>query len=178
MGGVEAVKLFLDTLSPNLPIAVLLAHHYDETMLEGLPKIITRQNEWRCKIVKTSQSLQAGVCLIAPVLQKIVCDSTGRVIVLKQPWREGYRPNIGELLKNTSEVFGSQMIGIILSGMGDDGSQHAKDLPVHGSRLWAQDPATCQSPSQPEAFIGTNVCQFVGSPSELAQKINELLKYA
>lgn len=175
MGGPDAVKAFLDELSPELPVAVLLAQHYDETMLESLPKILTRHNKWRCKIVKSSQSLQSGLCLIAPVDKQIMCDSTGRVILTKNVWSGRYRPNIGALLKNASDVFGNQMIGIVLSGMGDDGSQYAKQLPVNQSRLWAQDPATCLSPSQPQAFIDTNVCQFVGSPTELADKVTKLL---
>lgn len=178
MGGIDAVKSFLDTLSPELPIAVLLAHHYDELMLESVPKIISRQNSWRCRIVRATQSLQSGVCLIAPINKKIVCDSTGRVILSNESWAEGYRPNIGALLKNVSEVFGEQAIGIILSGMGNDGSQYAHELTTHGSFLWAQDPNSAQSPSQPQAFIDTKVCQFIGTPKSLAQKINEMLKYA
>lgn len=176
MGGIDAVKAFLDTLSPDLPVAVLLAQHYDETMLESVPKIISRQNDWRCRIVRATQSLQSGICLIAPINKKIICDSTGRVILSHECWADGYRPNIGALLKNTSEVFGNQMIGIILSGMGNDGSQHAHELTANGSLLWAQDPSSAQSPSQPQAFIDTGICQYVGTPAELAQKINDLLK--
>lgn len=175
MGGVDAIKTFLDNLSPELPLAVLLAHHFDETMVDALPKILTRHNNWRCKIITTSQRLQAGTCLIAPIDKRIVCDSTGRVILGKLPWQGEYRPNIGELLKNASEVYGSQLIGIIFSGMGDDGSQHAKGLMVNQSLLWAQDPKTCQSPSQPQAFIDTGVCQFVGSPEEMAKRLSKLL---
>lgn len=175
MGGPQAVKQFLDHLTPNLPIAIIIAHHYDETMIESLPKILTRQNDWRCQVIKTTQSLQAGMCFLAPIGKKIVCDSTGRIMLTRQDWQGKYRPNIGELLKNTSEVFGNQMIGIIFSGMGDDGSQYAHQLPVNNSKLWAQDPATCQSPSQPQAFIDTGVCQFIGSPKQMAEKINQML---
>lgn len=174
MGGVEAVKEFLDNLSPNLPVAILLAQHYDEEMIDNLPKIITRHNNWRCRLIQSSQSLQAGVCMIAPVDRQMVCDSTGRVILLPNAWEEGYRPNIGTLLKNACEVFGNQMIGIILSGMGDDGSQYARQLPINQSALWAQDPKTCQSPSQPQAFIDTGICQFIGSPKRLAQRVQRI----
>lgn len=177
MGGPDALKLFLDRLQPELPLAILLAHHYDAQMLDGLPAILTRHNSWRCKVINTTQRLQAGVCLIAPIHQQIVCDSTGRVMLINKPWDGDYRPNIGQLLKNASDVFGSQMFGIIFSGMGDDGSQHARELPMNNSRLWAQDPSTCQSPSQPNAFIATGVCQFVASPTALADRINELIGY-
>lgn len=175
MGGVDAIKTFLDNLSSELPLAVIIAHHFDEEMVDGLPKILTRHNQWRCKLITTSQRLQAGTCLIAPIDKQIVCDSTGRVILQKTFWEGEYCPNIGILLKNASEVYGSQLIGIIFSGMGVDGSQHAKELRANQSMLWAQDPITCDSPSQPQAFIDTGVCQFVGSPEAMASRLSKLL---
>lgn len=175
MGGVEAIKAFLDNLSPNLPLAVVIAHHFDGEMMDSLPKILTRHNDWKCKLITTSQRLQAGTCLVAPLDRQIVCDSTGRVILGKTTWQGEYRPNIGELLKNMSEVHGAQLISIIFSGMGNDGSQYAKELGVNQSMFWAQDPATCQSPSQPKAFIETGVCQFIGSPEAMAERLSKLL---
>lgn len=176
MGGPDAVKELLDNLSPELPIAVLLAHHFDDKMIDTLPRVLTRHNDWRCQVITTTQSLQSGMCLIAPVDKQIICDSTGRVFLTKESWVGEYRPNIGELLRNASEVYGSQLVGIILSGMGNDGSQHAKELRANRSLFWAQDPKTCASPSQPQAFIDTGLCQFVGTPKDLATKLSMLSK--
>lgn len=176
MGGPDAVKAFLDNLSPELPIAVLLAHHFDGAMIDTLPRVLTRHNNWRCQVVHTTQSLQSGMCLIAPIDKQIVCDSTGRVILTKQGWAGEYSPCIGDLLKNVSEVYGSQLISIIFSGMGDDGTQHAKSLLANRSLFWAQDPATCASPSQPQSFINTGLCQFVGTPEALAKRLTLMTK--
>lgn len=176
MGGPDAIKEFLDNLSPQLPLAVLIAHHFDGNMIETLPRVLTRHNDWRCQVVTTTQSLQSGLCLIAPIDRQVVCDSTGRVILTKQAWSGEYSPSIGDLLKNASEVYGSQLIGIIFSGMGDDGSQHAKAMRSNQSVFWAQDPKSCASASQPQAFIDTGLCQFVGTPKELAQRLTQMTK--
>lgn len=176
MGGPDAIKEFLDNLSPNLPIAIIIAHHFDEKMIGSLPRVLTRHNDWRCQVITTTQSLQSGLCLIAPVDKQVVCDSTGLIMLTKKPWEGEYRPNIGELLKNASEVYGSQLVGIIFSGMGNDGSQHARELRTNRSTFWAQDPKTCASPSQPQAFIDTGLCQFIGTPKDLANKMNVLGK--
>ncbi len=175
MGGPKAIKMFLDELSPKLPIAILIAHHYDADTIGNLPKILTRQNDWRCQVLSATQRLQAGLCLIVPVDRQVVCDSTGRVILIKDNWQGDYRPNIGKLLKNVSEVYGSQLIGIVFSGMGNDGSQFAKELTKNQSIFWAQDPKSSESPSQPQSFIDTGICQFVGTPSMLAHKLNSMI---
>lgn len=175
-GGPDALKIFLDNLSPELPIAILIGHHFDKEMIHGLPKVLTRNNNWRCRMVSISQSLQSGLCLVAPIEQQIVCDSTGRVILLDKPWVGKYQPNLSQLLKNTSDVYGSELIGIIFSGMGDDGSAHLSEITQNKSHLWAQSPSSSACPSQPKAMIDSGFCQFVGTPVELANRVTHMLR--
>lgn len=175
MGGPDALKVFLDNVSAQLPLAVLIAHHFDKEMIHGLPKILSRNNEWRCRVIGTSQRLQTGTCLIAPIEQQIVCDSEGRVILLDKVWEGEYQPNISQLLKNTSDVYGSDLIGIIFSGMGNDGSAHLAQINQNKSHLWAQSPKSSVCSSQPQAVIDSGFCQFSGTPLELANRINYML---
>lgn len=176
MGGPDAVKVFLDNISPELPVAILLAQHFDKAMIHALPKVLTRHNKWRCQVITASQSLHAGCCLVAPIDKQIVCDSEGRVILLDKPWVGEYQPNISAILKNVSDVYGGELISIIFSGMGDDGSKYIEDIVQNRSYLWAQSPQSSGCASQPQAMIDTGYCQFVGSPIELAHKINHMLK--
>lgn len=176
MGGPDALKVFLDNISPELPIALLLAHHFDTNMIHALPRVLMRHNEWRCQVITTNQSLRTGHCLIAPIDRQIVCDSEGRVLLLDKPWRGEYQPNISAILKNVSDVYGSSLISIIFSGMGNDGSQFLHEILPNRSHLWAQSPESSGCPSQPQAMIDSGFCQFVGSPLELAKRINHMFR--
>lgn len=147
-------------------------------MIHTLPRLLSRHNDWRCQVVSTSQRLQTGHCLIAPIEQQIVCNSTGRVILLPEPWAGEYKPEIGQLLKNTSDVFGNELIGIIFSGMGHDGSQYLEQTLDNHSQLWAQDPNHSACPSQPQAIIDSGHCQFVGTPEQLAQRLTDMVNAA
>lgn len=175
MGGPSAVKEFLDNLPATLPVCILLAHHFNQTMIGTLPRILNRQNNWHCQVITSSQRLRAGQCLIAPIDQQIVCDSTGRVILLDQAWDGEYKPAIGKILKNTSDVYGSELINIIFSGMGNDGSQYLDLIQDNNSQLWAQEPSLSTCPSQPQAIIDSGYCGFVGSPVELAKKLTDYI---
>jgi len=175
MGGPSAIKEFLDNLSPTLPVCILLAHHFNKIMIDTLPRILNRHNDWHCQVITSSQRLRAGHCLIAPIDKQIVCDSTGRVILLDQAWDGEYKPAIGQILKNTSDVYGSELINIIFSGMGDDGSQYLDVIQENNSQLWAQDPSLSACPSQPQAIIDSGYCDFVGSPVDLAQKLTDYI---
>lgn len=176
MGGIDAIQSFLGQLSDELPLTIVVAHHFDGTMLHTLPKILTPNDDWKCQIITKNQSLRAGQCFIVPTAQQVIFDSEGRVRLLDEPWQASYRPNIGMILKNMSDVYGDKLIAIILSGMGKDGSQYLTDIAQNGSHLWAQSPQSCCCASQPQAMIDSGFCEFVGSPLELAGRVNELLK--
>lgn len=175
MGGPSAVKEFLDNLSPTLPICILLAHHFNQTMIGTLPRILNRHNDWRCQVITSSQRLQSGQCLIAPIDKQIVCDSTGRIILLDKAWDGDYKPAIGQILKNTSDVYGGELINIIFSGMGNDGAQYLDLIQDNDSQLWVQDPKVSACPSQPQAIIDSGYCDFIGSPVALAQKLTDYI---
>lgn len=175
MGGPSAVKEFLDNLSPTLPICILLAHHFNQTMIGTLPRILNRHNDWRCQVITSSQRLQSGQCLIAPIDKQIVCDSTGRIILLDKAWDGDYKPAIGQILKNTSDVYGSELVNIIFSGMGNDGAQYLDLIQDNDSQLWVQDPKVSACPSQPQAIIDSGYCDFIGSPVALAQKLTDYI---
>ncbi len=175
MGGPSAVKEFLDHLSPALPVSILLAHHFNQTMIGTLPRILNRHNDWRCRLITSSQRLRGGQCFIVPIDKQIVCDSTGRIILIDQAWEGDYKPAIGQILKNTSDVYGSELINIIFSGMGNDGSQYLDLIQDNDSQLWAQDPSSSACPSQPQAIIDSEYCQFVGSPKALAEKLTNYI---
>lgn len=173
LGGTAAVRDFLDHLSPDLPITIILAHHFNHNMIHTLPRVLNRHNNWRCQVVSTSQTMQAGQCLIVPILQKVVCDSTGRVIFTQDKWEGRFKPDIGGILKNISDVFGEELIGIIFSGMSDDCTQYLPHVHANNSQLWAQDPASSVCNSQPQAVIDSGYTQFVGTPEQLASRVTE-----
>lgn len=175
MGGPSAVKAFLDNLSPELPICVLLAHHFNPSMVQTLPRVLNRHNKWRCQLITTSQRLRAGHCLIAPINQQIVCDSQGRIILSDKAWTGSYKPAIGQILKNTSDAYGSRLVSIVFSGMGKDGSQYLDTIQENHSQIWAQDPNLSTCPSQPQAIVDSGHCQFVGSPEALAQRLTDYI---
>lgn len=176
MGGPIAVKEFLDNLPNDLPIALILAQHFNYDTISTLPRILTRQNNWRCDVISHTQQLLAGRCLIVPIEHAVVCDSNGRVILQKQGWQGIYQPSISQLLTTCSNAFGNHLLSIIFSGMGDDGSQVAELAKRNGSLIWVQDPATSECPSQPQSMIDKGLVDYIASPKQLAQAVVSLCK--
>lgn len=176
MGGIPALKDFLAHVDSRLPLTVVVAYHFDGKMIHMLPKTLTAHNDWGCHVITKNQSLRAGQCLIVPTENQVVFDSTGMVRVLDKTWQAGYQPNISLIMKNMSEVYGDELIAIIFSGMGNDGSQDLSQIAQNNSHLWSQSLQSSSCTSQPQAMIQSGFCQFVGSPLELANKVTQLLQ--
>ena len=171
MGGPLAIKEFLDNLPEDLPVALLLAQHFNQNTLNTLPRILNRHNEWRCDIVTNTQQLLTGRCLILPIEHSVVCDSNGRVILQRKPWQGSYKPPISDVMRNCSEAFGNNLITIVFSGMGNDGSDAAATVKKNGSIIWAQSPDSSTCASQPQSMIESNQVTFVGTPKQLAEQL-------
>lgn len=171
MGGPMAVKEFLDNLPEDLPVTLLLAQHFNQNMLNTLPRILNRHNDWRCEVLTSSQKLLTGRCLILPIDQSVICDSNGRLLLQKKPWQGQYKPSISQVMTNCSEVFGNRLINIVFSGMGNDGSDAALTVKQNGSVIWAQSPASSICASQPQSMIQSNQVTFIGTPKQLAEQL-------
>lgn len=171
MGGPMAIKEFLDNLPEDLPVSLLLAQHFNQNMLNTLPRILNRHNDWRCEVLTSSQKLLTGRCLILPIDQSVICDSNGRLLLQKKPWQGQYKPSISQVMTNCSEVFGNRLINIVFSGMGNDGSNAALTVKQNGSVIWAQSPTSSICASQPQSMIQSNQVTFIGTPKQLAEQL-------
>ena len=80
-----------------------------------------------------------------------------------------------QIVLHSDYVYGSELVSIIFSGMGNDGTQYLDTIQQNNSQLWAQDPNLSTYSSQPQAIVDSGYCQFIGSPEVLAQKLTEYI---
>lgn len=171
MGGPAAVKDFLDNLSSDLPIAIVIAQHIDSIAINRLPNILTTSNEWVCNVVQEKTQLKSGhVCLLTPE-NAVAFDHMGWIRPLNQSWKGTYKPSISEVMLLAANTFSTKVIHIVFSGMGDDGSDSASTAIALKSKIWVQSLASSQCDSQPKSMLETGHVSFVGTPSELAKKV-------
>lgn len=172
MGGLEAVKAFLDKVSPDLPVIFLLVQHIDPYMQSQLPRILSRHNQWPFEILNQPEMcLDRGKVYIVPAQHQISFDRQGRVLMQTDSWPGAYRPSITAMIHRASTVFGNQLLTIVFSGMGNDGSHSAAYQVNCGGKIWAQTSDSCASPSQPDQMRATGQVCFNETPEGLAHQL-------
>lgn len=176
LGGPAAVKLFLDCLPEELPVAFILAQHIDAGFVETLTKVLVRDNKLSSEVAHEGTQLAQGKVLIAPTEYEIAFTETGIVVNAGKDWEGPYAPSIDQVISNVSGTFKDRAGAILFSGMGNDGSIAAPQMVERGGEVWAQTADTCACSSQPDSVRETGCVAYSGSPEQLALALVERVR--
>ena len=173
LGGPAAVKVFLDSLPAELPVAFLLAQHIDASFVETLAGVLCRDNNFKCEVGYDGTSLSHGTVTIAPIEYEVGFTETGVITSTGKDWEGPYAPSIDQAINNVSMRYGQYSGAILFSGMGNDGSIAAPHMKQRGGTVWAQSTETCACSSQPDSVRETGCVTYSDAPEKLALALVE-----
>lgn len=143
-GGTEALRAILTALPPDAPAIAIVQH-----MPAGFTTAFARRLDGLCQIRVTEAAdgalLRQGEVLIAPgdrhmILRRL--PSGYRVNVVEGPYVSRHRPSVDVLFRSAAVAAGPNALGLILTGMGDDGARCMGELKASGALTLAQDEAS------------------------------------
>jgi two-component system, chemotaxis family, protein-glutamate methylesterase/glutaminase len=155
-GGPNAVNYVLSQLPADFSGTILIVQH----MPEGFTEMFAHRLNDSCAIeVKEAQSgdlLVAGRALICPGNRhmKVKRMPLGQMVVLSDEDRvNGHRPSVDVLFRSVAQEFGSQAMGVIMTGMGEDGAEGLGEMKKAGAMTVAQSEESCVVFGMPKAAI-------------------------
>jgi two-component system chemotaxis response regulator CheB len=172
-GGVEALGEIVPLLPGNLAAAIFVVLHIPPSGTSVLPAILTRRGDLPASHAVDQESVRHGHIYIAPPDHHLFLQSDC-VRVIRGPKENGYRPAIDPLFRSAARSFGPRVVGVVLSGVLDDGTAGLAVIKQAGGRTLVQDPDDALYPNMPATAI-----EYVGPARvlparELAQAIVEL----
>ncbi len=154
-GGTEALTVFLQSLPPDCPGIVIVQH-----MPEMFTKTFANRLNEICRInvkeAENNDSILRGRALIAPGNKHMLVKRSGAkyyVEVVDGPLVNRHRPSVDVLFRSTAQYAGSNSMGIIMTGMGDDGARGLLEMKEAGAHTIAQDEKTCVVFGMPKEAI-------------------------
>jgi two-component system chemotaxis response regulator CheB len=157
-GGTEALKVFLETLPADAPGIVIVQH-----MPELFTRAFANRLDTLCKIsVKEAESndtVLRGRALIAPGNHHMLLKRSGAryyVEIKDGPLVCRHRPSVDVLFRSAARYAGQNAVGVILTGMGDDGARGMLEMKQAGATTIAQNEATCVVFGMPKEAIKMN----------------------
>lgn len=144
-GGTDAIRVFLEGLPANCP-PVIIVQHMPEGFTASFANRLNSTCPMRVKEARDGDLLEAGTVLIAPGAFHMMLRRSGSrytVEVKQGPLISRHRPSVDILFRSVAINAGKNAVGVILTGMGDDGALCMKEMRDSGAFNFAQDRDSC-----------------------------------
>lgn len=167
-GGPVAVRELLGQLPTKFAPAVLIVQHIPASFTGVLAAQLARHTTLPVKEAQNGEILRGGHIFVAPGDYHLLIGTDSRIELNKGPKIRGHRPAIDVSMQSVVQVYGSKTTGVVLTGMGDDGSEGLVAIRAKGGRTFAQDSASSVVNGMPLRARERGVVDRVGSPQEIA----------
>lgn len=173
-GGPPVVQKILSALPGDLPACILIAQHMPATFTGPFAKRLDSVSKFTVTEAKHGDKLINGHAYVCPGGKHIGVRAAGplpEVLVTEEPKNALYKPTVNVLMQTAGDVMGRRTVGVMLTGMGNDGVDGAKVLRDKGGVLIAQNEASCVVYGMPKAVIDANLANLVLDADDIAQAI-------
>jgi two-component system, chemotaxis family, protein-glutamate methylesterase/glutaminase len=174
-GGVEALTRLVQKLPADLAAPILVVLHVAPTGTSVLPSILTRAGSLPARHAEDGMRLQPGCIYVAPPDRHLLVED-GVSRLDGGPKENGHRPAIDTLFRSAAHQLGTRTIGLILSGVLDDGSAGLRSVRSHGGVAMVQDPDDAFHGGMPQRAIEYAHPDYVLPIDEIASLLPGLVR--
>ncbi|OBI22299.1 protein-glutamate methylesterase [Mycobacterium sp. E2327] len=172
-GGVEALSRLAASLSPDLPYAYLIVLHVPAGAPSVLARILDRSGPLSAVTAEDGAPLLPGHIYVAsPDRHLLVADH--RVVLSQGPTENGHRPAINALFRSVAVAFGARAIGVLLSGVLDDGVLGLAAIRSRGGTTIGQTPQDALFGALPANARNAGVLDRQAVAAEIGAVLKEL----
>ncbi len=176
-GGPSALSNLLAGLPDGFIPPVIIVQHMPDEFLPGLARWLGKHTPLRVCMAESGQILQPATVYLASGGGHLTVARRGRLLIankLADKLNERYCPSIDVFFASVAEVCGTTGVGIILTGMGDDGAKGLLGIRKAGGRTFAQSEASCTVFGMPGVAIANGAVEQTLTPEQMAQALRRL----
>jgi two-component system chemotaxis response regulator CheB len=151
-GGVDALRDIVATLPADLPAAIFVVLHVPADTPSILPALLSSAGPLHASHATHRQAIEHGRIYVAPNDHHLLLEA-GHVHVVRGPRENGFRPAVDALFRSAARAYGPRVVGVVLTGMLDDGTAGLMAIKRHGGLAIVQDPADASFPNMPQSAL-------------------------
>lgn len=173
-GGPPAVQKVLSALAANFPVPILIAQHMPASFTGPFAKRLDNICQLTVKEAEDGDRLRPGHVYISPGGKHIRLESkfgASALTVTPDPKDALYKPSANVLMESVGNALGRRALGVILTGMGNDGLEGIKVLKQKGGKTLAQSEATCVVYGMPKAIVDAGLADEIIDIDNMAEAI-------
>lgn len=172
-GGPSAVSQILSGLGRRFPLPILLVQHMTESFLPGFVSWLGETAHMPACIAQDGERPKPGT-VYAPPADRHLEIRNGMLRLSKGPMVCGQRPSGTVLFNSMAEEYGPRAIGVVLTGMGDDGAEGLLAMQKVGAFTMAEDKSTAVVYGMPAAAVQIGAVRAILPLDAIARRIHDL----
>lgn len=176
-GGVEALRSLVASFPAGFPGAVVVAMHFPAGGTSALPTILGRSGPLPVVTAECGTRLQAGTIYVATPDRHLLVGAD-QLVVARGPTENGHRPAINALFRSAAIAHGPRAVGVVLSGVLDDGAAGLSAIASLGGAAFVQEPHDALYSAMPEAALRRVETEHVLPAGEMGPTLDKLAREA
>ncbi len=173
-GGPPALQAIIPKLPKNLPVPVTVVQHMPPTFTKSLADRLNSLSSVQVKEAEADEPLNPGVVYIAPGDKHLIVKGTatkGRILLSDEPTDTLHKPAVNVMMKSVAGIHGRSTLGVILTGMGNDGMEGLRLVKEKGGCVFAQNEESCVVYGMPRSVVEADLADKVIHIDKMAQEI-------
>ena len=175
-GGLQPLEEFFTNLPNNPGAAFVILQHLSPDFPSLMPELIQRRTSLEVEQIKDGAQLHPNHIYVLPPRHTLTVEKD--YLRLEQHLSERVNDPINIFFKSLATQWGEKVIGILLSGTGNDGTEGLQVISQKGGITLVQSPETAQFTSMPSSVIPCDCLDGILSPQDLAQAVYSLVGYS
>ncbi|MCP3983930.1 MAG: chemotaxis-specific protein-glutamate methyltransferase CheB [bacterium] len=169
-GGPTALMQIFSAFTEPPSCGFIVSQHMPKGFTQSFAARIDRLTVFRAQEAETGSTVEEGMVLVAPGGSHLEFESreeSSRAIVVPSVPGDKYAPAVDRMFQSAAKIFGSELLGIVLTGMGDDGRRGAQAIREAGGRVFAESEETAVIFGMPQQVIRAGAADIVAPLGEI-----------
>jgi two-component system, chemotaxis family, protein-glutamate methylesterase/glutaminase len=178
-GGPQALRRLLPELPADFPVPIAMVLHMPIGYTALFAEKLNEVSQLEVLEAKDGDVLRPGLALLAPAGRHLtlVRNRQGAVVarLAMQPIDKTHRPSVDVLFQSAADIYGGRVLGIVMTGMGDDGKQGAAWIKAQGGKILTEAESSCIIYGMPRSVAEAGLSDRAVPLPNMAQAIMENL---
>jgi len=175
-GGPVVLQTILKNLPKDFSLPLLIVQHISEGFMQGLVDWLGSTTGFPVHIAASGMKIIPGQAYLAPDDFHMGMNGDGTIQLSRDPQENGLRPAVSYLFRSVTAVCGSSAVGVLLTGMGNDGAEDLKRMKDRGALTIAQDKESSVIHGMPGEAIRMGGASHVLSPEAISSLLASLVQ--
>lgn len=174
-GGPRALQNIISLIPKDFPVPIVIAQHMPPVFTKPFAERLNQLSAIEVKEAEDGEPIRKGIVYIAPgrghmsVLRKKITETV--ISVSEERGEYIYRPSVDLLMLSVVDNFSGHVLGVILTGLGNDGSKGMKEIKNKGGRTIAESEKTCVVYGMPKCVVEAGLADKIVPLDEIAGEI-------